>query len=301
MKFESVRFKFFWNGFDPSDNFFVTLLKETINNNPKLSPRIRVEFHSVFGRPRRLNLIRTYMRVKIVRFLDHFRGKTMLIWYTGEKIKPPKYYDLTLSFDDNSDKNLYLPLWAIYTSVDNFPIHYDREIPSNHNHLSSLRNLNFDKKIPKICTFISDKDTFRFEIAQQLQEMGLLDGYGRAFGNDVSSKFQVASRYLFQLCLENDSTAGYVTEKPVEAWLAGNIPIYINSDKHNYLNPDAVVDIKDLEVKQIASKIVSITEADPSFYLFKPILLKNYDFGPIQKRIIEFFSFPEKNRSLATR
>jgi|688.fasta_scaffold397058_2 hypothetical protein len=291
MKSDSVKFKYFWKEFNPTNNFFTTLLEDILRNYSEIEPKIRVEFHSVFGRPRRLNSIRTYLRVKKVRFLDHFRGKTMLIWYTGEYVQPPKYYDLTLSYAANSERNIYLPLWATYINLENLPVGYDREIPLQKLKLSDCRKIDLDGKIPKICTFMSKKVSFRFEIAQQLQKAGLLDGYGKAFGNTVTSKIDVASKYLFQLCLENNSIEGYVTEKPVEAWLAGNIPIYINSDIYNYLNPDAIIDIKGIDVHQIVSKVESIINEDLDIYFSNPILLRNYDTYPIQKSILKFFNF----------
>jgi hypothetical protein len=284
-----VKFKYFWDGFRPEHNFFRSLVQATIKNGVDCNAPVRIEFHSVFGHPRRLNPVRCFLRVKIVRFLDHFRNRTMLIWYSGENIAPPNYYDLTLSYKADSEANLYLPLWAIYLGLNDAPVHYDREFSPIKDELVSGRILSVENKIPKICTFMTNKDSERFKIAKMLEEMGLLDGYGLAFNREVSSKFEVSSKYLFQLCLENEPIPNYVTEKPIEAWGAGNIPIYLNLDSNNYLNSKAIIDIQGMNVHEIASKVVSVANTNPSSYLEQPILSRAYDFKPIQDRITTFF------------
>jgi hypothetical protein len=49
------------------------------------------------------------------------------------------------------------------------------------------------------------------------------------------------SRYRFMICLENSNTPGYVTEKAIQASLAGTVPIYAGGGS-TLFNRDAIID-----------------------------------------------------------
>ena len=52
-------------------------------------------------------------------------------------------------------------------------------------------------------------------------------GYGSMFGNSLrKSKFEVLPDYKFCLCPENSIYDGYVTEKLIDAYAGGTVPIY---------------------------------------------------------------------------
>ena len=72
-------------------------------------------------------------------------------------------------------------------------------------------------------------------------------GYGNMFGRALrASKFDVLRDYKFCLCPENSVYDGYVTEKLLDAYAGGTIPIYsgtmsVDCDFHegaylNYMN-----------------------------------------------------------------
>ena len=90
------------------------------------------------------------------------------------------------------------------------------------------------------------------------------------------------------MCFENDLYPGYVTEKPIEAYLSGAIPLYWGLDARGYLNPKAVINLNDFEGMEKWTNYIDKVEND--FYLFKkiyeqPILLKK----PSLKEVIELF------------
>lgn len=72
-----------------------------------------------------------------------------------------------------------------------------------------------------------------------------VDVFGRLTGNVVSFKGDVAYRYRFMLCAENDLYPGYVTEKVFDAWALGCVPIWAGVDREGYLNKKAVINAVD--------------------------------------------------------
>jgi hypothetical protein len=69
----------------------------------------------------------------------------------------------------------------------------------------------------------------------------------------------VASRYRYVICLENDLYPGYVTEKPFDAWASGALPIWWGKDACRYLNPDALINLADLSgVDELAHVVADI-------------------------------------------
>lgn len=59
-------------------------------------------------------------------------------------------------------------------------------------------------------------------------------------------KYTIVSHYKFALCLENMSYPGYITEKIIDCFRAGVIPIYMGApDISDFVPTDAFVDLRD--------------------------------------------------------
>jgi hypothetical protein len=58
---------------------------------------------------------------------------------------------------------------------------------------------------------------------------------------------EIASKYRFVLCFENDLYPGYVTEKLPEAWATGAIPLYWGDDRSKYFNPEAFINLNNFD------------------------------------------------------
>jgi len=74
-----------------------------------------------------------------------------------------------------------------------------------------------------------------------LEKFGNVDIYGSAVGRPVPDKYSIAKRYKFMLCFENDLFPGYVTEKPLDAWLSGCIPLWYGIDSVGLLNQSSLL------------------------------------------------------------
>ena len=80
---------------------------------------------------------------------------------------------------------------------------------------------------------------------------------GRAFNNvggRVKDKIKFLSSYKFSFAMENSKGDGYSTEKIIESFLAGTIPIYYGDYMvDEFLNPKAYILVKG--EKDIESKL----------------------------------------------
>lgn len=91
------------------------------------------------------------------------------------------------------------------------------------------------KRTPKkkFCNFVvsngDNADPYREELFRHLNEYKKVDSGGRYLNNlgyCVEDKLRFIQDYKFTLACENSAQKGYITEKIVEAWAAGTVPIY---------------------------------------------------------------------------
>ena len=62
---------------------------------------------------------------------------------------------------------------------------------------------------------------------------------------NVKNKIEFLSSYKFSISMENSEGDGYVTEKIIESFIAGTIPIYYGDYMiDEYINPKAYILIK---------------------------------------------------------
>jgi hypothetical protein len=280
-------FAFFWHKFEKMDNIFSFLIND-------LNSFDIYVLHSVFGPSRRLNpTLRFLHRLWWRSFSKIKKKRVFFIWYTGEAIEPPQGYDLTLSFAQSSHTNIYWPLWATYLQVLKMDKLYDREYTYRIEDLLEVRNCPGIGNM-RVCVFMSDADSWRIPYAMALKEAGLADLYGTAFGNSVEKKSVIAKEYTFQLAFENRVIDGYVTEKPIEAWLDGTIPIYAGLDTQNYLNQEALVNVTGLKPEEVVSQVNKLLDDRIKLKSMKsmPILQRSFNF----RELINVTNKCNKNR-----
>lgn len=180
------------------------------------------------------------------------------IQYIGENMRPSFMgYDHSLSFDYDTygGRNHRLPLWYSRLAWPGFEMKPRR--PNAHNHgyeplieiapLTKPREVNWEEK-DKFCVMIAgNPEGLRINLFNSLYKYKPVDGYGNMFNRSLrESKFSVMKDYKFCLCPENSIYDGYVTEKLLDAYAGGTVPIYsgtlsVDCDFHegaylNYIN-----------------------------------------------------------------
>ena len=69
--------------------------------------------------------------------------------------------------------------------------------------------------------------------------------YGNNIGKSVKNKIEFLSSYKFSISMENSNGDGYLSEKIIESFIAGTIPIYYGDYMvDEYINPKVYILIK---------------------------------------------------------
>ena len=161
------------------------------------------------------------------------------IMYIGENVRPSYIgYDYSLSFDydDYDGRNCRLPLW--YSRIEWEGFKYTVRKPNRLHHgyeglipmsrLTSRREIDdgIDKK--HFCILVANNpEGLRINLYNTLSQYKPVEGYGNMFGRPLAqSKFEVLPYYKFCLCPENSIYEGYVTEKLIDAYAGGCVPLY---------------------------------------------------------------------------
>lgn len=266
----TIRFVNFWKSFDKSDNFFLDIIKSqggkpAIVGNRRssvdleivsvCSNRFYISIHKVMRRILGLSNTPTLKNgLGNIGIPKRPKNVKRRIWFTGENLRIPFNvdFDAYLSFDSTNlgIKNIYTPLWML--SINWFSGKRELErvgLPSNIADLTSGRKLNAKKKYA-ICAFVGNPEPIRLRTIEKLDEVFGVQKFGFFYGNQIGSKYPIGLDYQFCIAYENDLYPGYVTEKIVEAYLAGTVPIYrglFNKEAEKIFNPRAFINVLDFE------------------------------------------------------
>jgi hypothetical protein len=158
--------------------------------------------------------------------------------YIGENIRPSYIgYSHSLSFDYDTygGRNYRLPLWYSRLAWDGFEQKPRKDNAHNHGYeplinikqLTQPRKLNIEEKTDFCVMVAGNPEGLRVNLFNSISQYKQVDGYGNMFGNPLKgSKFDLLPSYKFCLCPENSIYDGYVTEKLIDAYAGGCVPIY---------------------------------------------------------------------------
>jgi len=149
---------------------------------------------------------------------------------------------------------------------------------------------------------------FRLKFIDKLNKYKTVDMGGKCWNNikrRVGNKTKFLRNYKFTIAMENSDGDGYVTEKIIQAFLAGNIPIYYGDYLvEEFINPKTFILIKG--EKDIVAKIEYIKKIDNDDKLYweimkeKPIinetLIENIDKIEIKEFLNNIFA-QDKNKA----
>ncbi|PAF45155.1 glycosyltransferase family 10 [Helicobacter sp. 11S02596-1] len=197
-----------WSNEDFDQNYFVRMLRKKYNVIEDENPDYLL--YSVFG-------------------CKHAQYDCVKIFYTGENICPDfNACDYAIGFYhiDFEDRYLRYPLYFLYEKDLERALH-KHETPAKENKT-------------KFCNYIyshSNGSKLREEFFDLLSQYKKVDSAGSyrnniggalpiVGGDFATSKYTFCKDYKFSIAFENSSTHGYTTEKIIQAFGAGTIPIY---------------------------------------------------------------------------
>lgn len=141
----------------------------------------------------------------------------------------------------NRENSIYFPSWIsfVHELLDASHKQYDNFEERYENWICDMT----------VNTFVPIRERFY----KSINSKRVKTAYGHYDMNDRHNKLEVLSHYLFNACFENTFELGYITEKPVEALMAGCIPIYngiFRTDIPNIFNVNKmhIVDYKNLHL-----------------------------------------------------
>jgi alpha(1,3/1,4) fucosyltransferase len=241
--------------FNVKNNFFINALKHNFENVEVVEPKeADTLIFSVFGQENRK------LRYK-------FKKR---VFYSGEPWDTNKYnFDYSLTYEPKTEKNFQLPVWMFY--IDWFNLNEPDNVNNWHIPQNYLNLANPFIKKPKIkfCSFVFSRiSDQRKNIVDVLNNINKVDSYGNLWGetpknkslkNGQYYKIDTISDYKFNIAFENIVKKGYVTEKLLQARIAGCIPIY-SGDKSVYevFDPDGFLNVTGMPNEQIYDEVQNI-------------------------------------------
>jgi hypothetical protein len=214
------------------------------------------------------------------------------IWVTFEnKRVPVNKFDLSFSFDTDpyGNRNIYFPL--IYSYIDflgNNAAYVKNKVSQKT--LTKKRGLTKEDIVNRkfACIFLNNPEPYRLRVINELSKIGPVDVFGSFSNNFVKDKIAKTKEYKFVIAMENDFYPGYVTEKPLEAWLGKSVPIYWGFDKMNIINKSAILNIADYESLETFVKRIKNLNQNPNQIakiINEPFLNKTLNVKEVENKI----------------
>ena len=158
--------------------------------------------------------------------------------------------------------------------------------------------LNYTKRAKFCAAVISNiqlTDGFRLRFINELDKYKKVDMGGHYNNNvgNINNKIIFFSSYKFSIVMENTEADGYLSEKVIESFLSGTIPIYYGDYIiDEFINPKAYILVRG--DKDMKTKIDYIKKIDINDDLYQTIINENIfidiNFSEkMQKEKIEFF------------
>ena len=216
----------------------------------------------------------------------HYMNATR-IFYTGENERPYNYkHDFSISFDHDSETNYRFPGYAAT------PYWYSK-YPKD----TILKSHTIKYPKDRFCLFVHRNGSchVRNYFFQLLNRYKKVDAAGPLFHNvdfsigaEYDEKIELAKRYKFVLAFENGGYPGYVTEKIMDGFYAGAVPIYWGSYKvqedfnaKSFINAHNWIQHNDDNLQEglsnVLDRIIKVDQNDTLYneYLEQPKLIDN--------------------------
>ena len=137
-------------------------------------------------------------------------------------------------------------------------------------------------------------DNFRANFIKELDKYKKVDMGGKYLNNVgiVNNKVEFLSSYKFSIAMENTEGDGYASEKIIESFVSGTIPIYYGDYMiEEYINPKSFILIRG--EKDMMEKIDYIKKIDNDDKLYIKILKENIliDYNIPEKISNEYYDF----------
>lgn len=226
---------------------------------------------------------------------EHLRFSCPRIFYTGENIRTNwSFADYALDFDfmEFGERHLYFSIFWLFSQDI---------VLASQKHLHAER---FAASKERFCAFLASNpngDPMRAKLFDAIHAYKRVDSAGKWLNNTppiggrngdfAQAKRRWLASYRFNLCPENSSHKGYLTEKIIQAHASGCIPIYWGDETlcdpryDSYrptLNPKALINAHDYATLEELVEAIKRIDADENLYramLQEPAFLPSDKWG----------------------
>ncbi len=227
------------------------------------------------------------------------------IMYSGENYVPDfNLIDYAISSYpiSFSDRNFYLP-------ASLFGYDGERRIVENRRDCFSEEVLKEKTRFANLIASYDSEFSYRSKLFDALSQYKQVDCPGKFLKNceDVvrfqdNSKIEFQKKYKFSICAESAVNRGFNTEKIMDAFYAGTIPIYFGDPEISKIfNPKAFVNVADFaSIEEAIERVIEIDNNDELFLkiLNEPVFVnENYiseTFRNAEDFLLHIFSQPVK-------
>lgn len=254
-----VAFCNFWPNFIPKEDIFYTI----INSKYKLIEDYRnpdLIIYSVFNKG-----------------ISHkfYNSNINRIFYTGENLSPDKFtagYNniIKFSYNETRGNNFYFPLWQKFCM-------------ENTDFVTDLNNKIRVNKFNEFCSFsVSNPNSVdRNNIYNKINSYKKVKSYGKYANNDKllldfgntpywhNIKINEFRKHThkFNICYENTCNNGYITEKIMDSYLCGSIPIYKGANNIcDHFNEKSFINCNNINNDEILDYIKYIDNNENEFH-----------------------------------
>lgn len=226
-----VYFEGMWPDHNPWDNQIIDLLRRALPlyfiNVTLVPEEADISIYSCYQSS--YSLSRTAQSIRIL--------------FLAENIRPSyTHFDISITNDpyEYIGRNIYMPVWSL--EIDWF--HRGRPYPDRLVYPVTMFTQkaaiapNWDKRLKRAVYVGNNSEPLRISIIHELKENGVeVDCYGSQ-SRPISDKVSLLRRYMFNICFENSIVDGYITEKPIHAYLGGCVGIYNGNASSRTLKTD---------------------------------------------------------------
>ena len=209
-------------------------------------------------------------------------GRTT-VFYTGERVAPDlRRFDWSISFDEISERNLYLPVWVRHLNrLRVTPESLVRRKARSADAMPGQRPCAyiFRHRVPRREAFF-DQLAGRMEIVSPGDSR---NNYPRIV-RTAAQKAAFLRRFRFNIAFENEPFPGYLTEKIVDPFIVGCVPIYHGDPLvERTFSPEAFLHVRDESDYGEAIERIMAVESNP------PLLKRMRNAAPlVDNRLPDF-------------
>jgi hypothetical protein len=192
-----------------------------------------------------------------------YPARTIRIFVTGENV-PPNWEEADYALTHEriwSERHWRVPFWR-----HSYDTAYTRPV----------RDFSIVKtKVNRFCNFICSNDRAQeriafFDLLGQYKRVDSGGGVRNNLGHRIADKIDFISRCKFTIAFENESHAGYATEKIIQPLLQGSIPIYWGDPTiEQDFNPECLINVH--RFKDFDAVIEEVIRIDQDDRLWKKI------------------------------